>query len=669
MPNRESEIIPPQRREISVLSVLENTSESLETKAAIFEGSLLVPITRKRNYLARWETFVNKTPGFLDSNQTNKIVEKFLDFHNFRDKHPGEKAGHNTLTKFLYADYFLPALVSIREYAENSGDVQALKQSSLAMLVLNDALDILQTTDPQALRDTDQKNLLLMEQIGSAATVLEPFNNRGPVELAEVFPKLHLNSIFGSNTDMQGFYSLMAMARLTAYQCIAANCDKNIPLARSINPDEDLPKELIKKDFPTLCHDAQQYFLELQSGVRFPEDTLERIKRSRALVVSLDWNSVWNMKESYSNTHMISIAVEKMRSLSNAFSQKFPDKKILFVMNTGRPSHYAWGVIETLSVIKELRVIGLAESGGAILKGDMTTVKPEVPVPDSNEWKSQLDKLRLYLQSKVKNGKNDLEIEPKESTLSIRLAKKDTENTASGEWFHQDHQRQPINPDWIAKEVKSYLQQKREQLTQEIDSLTLSLRTDDQLGGKVLETLKKLGLSGTDGMANTRDDLTPYELKEIDAIFEEIGDRRLALRNEATKSLETINLMTEKLTSIYNPRAGFIDIGHSDFNKYSTLIRQVEKEFDYNYREVTVISVGDSQPDIIPIDRTGDGEVNRGADEALLVAVGNASPGLREAVEKRKNKNNRGIQTITPSILGLISIIKGLDKLITSQAN
>ena len=185
------------------------------------------------------------------------------------------------------------------------------------------------------------------------------------------------------------------------------------------------------------------------------------------------------------------------------------------------------------------------------------------------------------------------------------------------------------------------------------------LNSDDQLGEKLVQALTFLN--------GNQANLSAEDRQRIADIFNKEKDYRMDKLLILTEELQTINLMAEKLESVYNSRAGYVDIGHRDFNKYSTLIDQIEKQCGCSHREVTVISIGDSQTDIIPEVNTGNNEVNRGANEAMLVAVGNASPGLREAVERRKNKNNRGIQTVTPSILGLISIIKGLDKLIAHE--
>lgn len=648
-----TETLSIPQMETSVLAILENPGESLETKAAIFEGILEVPITRKRDYLRRWSVFTGRESlGGLDPDQMEKIVEKFRTFHNFRDKHEGEKAGHNTFTNFYYSDYFLPALVSIRNYAETHRDVQALRQSSLALLVLNDTLDILQTTNPQTLREFDKQNLLTIEQAGSTATILEPFDNHIPVDLAEVFPRLHLNSSFGRNTDRQGFDSLMAMARLTAYQCIAANCQKSIYL----DTKTKLPKTMETKDFATLCKKAQQHFLELGYGVIFPPDTLVRIKDSKALVVSIDWNSVWNTKESFANTHMISTTVEAIRVLSQDFHKKFPDKKILFVMNTGRPADYAWGVIEAISVVEELRVIGLAESGGAILKSGMNKGEIDVPVPDSKEWENQLEALRHHLLSKIKNGKNKVKVEPKHSMVSIRLVAEEADSDTH--WRHKDNQGHPVTPEWISAEVSAYLSAKQGDLSKEKSDLEIALSTDDQLKFKAITPLRRLREGG--------DALSNEDLEKIKEEFEEVGEGRGVKLTEITSGLRTASLMAEKLTAVYNSRARYVDIGHRDLNKYSTLISQMEKQFGFRHNEVVVITIGDSQPDIIPENETADNQPNRGADEVISVAVGNATPVLRDAVEKRRQRNNRGIQTVTESILGLISIIQGLDRLITS---
>ncbi|MDZ4228631.1 MAG: hypothetical protein U1C50_00075 [Patescibacteria group bacterium] len=643
---------------VSVLGVLEDNRLSLADKASVFEGRFGVPITKKRDYLHRWSQFLSQEAGgTLITEQVDKIVEKFRGFHNINDSDLGEKAGHNTLTNFLYSDLFLPTLVSIYNHATENQDVAALKKSSLAILILNDALDILQTEDPQKLRESDEQNLLLIEQTGSTGTLLEPFDKPSAVNLGEVLPQLHVASMFGSNTDLQNLYSLLAMARLAAFQCIHENKEKDIKLDSKIK----LPKARKPSSFTDLAERAEQHFLELHSGVMFPPDLFTKIGQSKALVLSIDWNSVWNMSESYANSHIIALTTETIKKLTNDFYNRFPDKEIFFVMNTGRPAHYAWGVIEALSVIKELRIIGLAESGGVILKTGMAKGETEVAVENPRQWEIQLQALKTHLLGMIKNPLS-IHIEPKQSMLSIKLAEKDV---TSGPWLHQTKDGQAVNPQWIADQTRSYLLQRQREMTSEANMLTKAISSDDQLGGKVLEALTQLGSADADGQINTADDLTQKDLLNIATIFNEARESRGLRLLEVHDTLKVVNLMCRKIKSVYNSRAGFIDIGNWELNKYSTLIDQLEKQFGFNDKEVVIISIGDSETDIVPVDHAVDGDINHGADEVLSIAVGNASPALRVAVEKRRQKNNRGIQTVTPSILGLISIIKGLENLIS----
>src|SRR3989344_6412659 len=137
------ETLPTIPIETSVMSILENPLESLDKKAAWLEGFFRTPITKKRDYLKRWELFLSRdVGGILNPNQVEIVVGKFRKLHNIKDRDEGEKAGHNTFTNFLYSDLFLPALVSIHDHANQNNDVGALRQSSFSLLILNDALDI-----------------------------------------------------------------------------------------------------------------------------------------------------------------------------------------------------------------------------------------------------------------------------------------------------------------------------------------------------------------------------------------------------------------------------------------------------------------------------------------------------------------------------------------------
>ncbi|MDZ7586416.1 MAG: hypothetical protein U0946_01565, partial [Patescibacteria group bacterium] len=208
-------------KEPSVLAILEDPIESLDNKANLFEIYLHTPITQKRDYLKRWELFTSKeVGGILTHFQARKVIDKFIAFHNLNNTNEGEKAGHNTLTNFLFSDLFLPATVAIFEYGEKTNDIPTLKQSSLALLILNDALDILQTNNPHVLREFDQQNLLFIKQSKLAETILEPFDHQSKLDLPNTLPQLHVESMTGRNTDLQNFYCLMALARLTAFQTI-----------------------------------------------------------------------------------------------------------------------------------------------------------------------------------------------------------------------------------------------------------------------------------------------------------------------------------------------------------------------------------------------------------------------------------------------------------------
>lgn len=644
------ETTPSSPIDTSVMSVLENRSLAQNDKALQFETFYRIPITKKRDYIGRWGLFLSQdVEGILTPDQIKQIVDKFVEFHNINDDEEGQKAGHNILTNFLYSDLFLPALVTIYNYASQNNDRESLRQSSFTLLVLNDALDILQTPNSDELRNFDRRNLASIKQTGSTNTILKPLDRSATVDLAEVLPRLYGESMFGHNTDLQNFYNLMNLARLTAFQCIQENHHKPIHW----NPGKiKPPKNFEINNFSDLAEKAEKHFLELQEGVSFPEEMLGKISGSKALVLSIDWNSVWNIYESYANSHIIALTAEIIKKLSNDFRKRFPDKEIFFVMNTGRPAHYAWGVIEALTVVKELRLIGLAESGGVILKSGMTKGETEVAVDKPKIWEAQLQALKAYLLNKIKDHAL-VHIEPKQSMLSIRLAEKDS---PQGPWLHATHDGTQIDPDWISRETKNFLLEKVNELTAENMRFTTEISSDEQVSTRVTQALEDL----------SPEEIPAEDLGRVAAIFKDENEIRGKKLIKNREIMAVLKQMREKLVVEYNVRAGYIDIFHSDLNKYSTLKNWLLKQ-GLKPEELAFFVIGDSNTDIIPEKKTGLEEVNDGADQVMLIAVGNASKPLREAVERRQQRNNRGIQTVTPSILGLISIIKGLNRLIISK--
>jgi len=103
------------------------------------------------------------------------------------------------------------------------------------------------------------------------------------------------------------------------------------------------------------------------------------------------------------------------------------------------------------------------------------------------------------------------------------------------------------------------------------------------------------------------------------------------------------------LVANYNPTAGYIDIGHKDVNKFSTLMGYVCDTRNVKPEEVLYLQIGDSTTDILPDNKTGEGEPNEGADKAFLVAVNNCNEKMRSAVEAR---DQFGMITRNQSILG-----------------
>lgn len=111
------------------------------------------------------------------------------------------------------------------------------------------------------------------------------------------------------------------------------------------------------------------------------------------------------------------------------------------------------------------------------------------------------------------------------------------------------------------------------------------------------------------------------------------------------------------LTAKFNPAAGFVDITHTDINKYSGLSAALRRRgLVASPREALICHIGGTSIDVLPEHATGAGEVNEGAPEAFLVAVANSSEEMREAVLRRR----RGAVAARRSILAVHDLLKGL---------
>jgi len=525
------------------------------------------------------ETSPFKANSFINLQERQQIVDDFVGFHNLENASKATQAGHNLWTNGIYSDKLLPLVAIIHQYGLDNENPQTISTSEDALMHLDAALNILSLQSK-----TDN--------------------------LANTLPLLHNTAVSQGGSLFQGFYTHMANARTRSIECIETHLKNGL----FDNPDDIEHAQA-----------AIQEHEQTQKGLRFPIEFIEQIQKTKALVLSLDWNSTFNINESWGNPHLISRFSSLIHLLSQRFHQIFPEKDLFVIINTGRPGLYAWAAIESLSPIADVRQIGIAESGGIVLQEGITSSEFVVAVDHPQIWKKELSNLKTHLFSKIDNATESVHVEPKDSMLSIKIANKNTSPDRSMLHHTKGITSQPITPEWINKATQEFIHDRLEDLQKQIKNLTITIKHDDQDN-------------------NDNDDGNQTALTN-----------HLAKLN---KNLQVIETMESKLVCDYNPTAGYIDIRNSDLNKYSTILRELAKR-NIAPEQATVIHVGDSSTDLIPEDQTGSGEINQGADNVMLIGVANSSENLRKAIARRHTPH-RGKLTFRPSILGLMDTILGL---------
>lgn len=522
---------------------------------------------------AQMETEPIGTSAFRD-----RVQKKFQEFAEIKSEHTGEHEAHNNLANFLYSSTALQALMELHSYSETSGDTDILNDTSTSLLLLEYALKMLdQNSD------------------GSADTTVEG-------RLAQM-----QNRMLEGDFTLPAFLRLMNHARETTSTALSRHGEK-VPEAQ----------ETVQK--------ALKEFKETEHGITFDESFQEQLNdpNTKALVLSLDYNSTWTRSESFAHSMLIAKAIAELEELSQQFKATYPDKELYAVINTGRPGMYAWGVIEALSPIRALRKIALAESGGVYLKEGMAEGKMEVAVEHAVEWGDELDRIKMFFLKQMRN-RNTITVEPKNSMLSIQIAQREKDG---GEFLHTDTTNQSINDNWFDEKTKNYFNNRYIELRQERQMLSEQLAAIEpsEAEGEPKESVQRL------------EEHLRGEIAEL--------DRLLTITQE----------IQQQLVVQFNPTAGYVDIGHRDLNKYSTLKNQLAKR-GIAPNESLIVHIGDSNNDKMPTQQTGAGENNDGAEQVFLVGVSDSANSLKQAVEER---GPRGVMTARESILGLLDMFKGI---------
>lgn len=636
MPQRETDSTFPINSDTSLAAIIFGEARNFKEKIDLIRTRYNIRSSGLTDLVLGWELQGDPTEVIRSLGGKKVVVDKFLRWQNLENADKGQKEGHQALTSALFSNALLPLISAINTSGKLHKDHEAVRDANAALFFLNEALDII-------FRNPDfQDNLIA------------------------TFSGMQTDSFYGNSSDLQDFFTLMKIARITAVETIVKHGEKQISLDPKIPVPP--PTEKYRGNFKALRDLAIAEFASEQ-GAKFPEDFAERVQKSKVVVVSLDWNSTWNQSESYANGFLIAITSTILRNLADNFQITFPEKQIYFVINTGRPALYAWGVIEALQALKQLRVFGLTESGAVILKQGMhkgefalalSMIKDSF-VPDPYEWKEELQNLLSAFQSQLPPN-DEIKNEKKESALALRIY---DEQFTNG-WIHTDKDGFLITPNYLTAFTDKYLTETSDQTEKQ---LIQALQEEGLISTSVLTLSQMVAelTKGPDEIIGTADDMSLEKIIFLENSLSELKGEKAQKAKKLARKLKVIKYMQSKLEEKYNPTAGFMDFFHTDINKYSTL-RLVLEQLGYQPENSVICHIGDSGSDIMPENKTGEGEVNEGVDDVLLIGVGNSSKSYRQAVEKRTPRG-RGLIITRNAILGLMDMLTGLNNLITNIRN
>lgn len=581
-------------------------------------------------YFERW----NSMDKIVNMEYRNGVIDKFVEFHNLYNQenptmHLGAREAYHSFTEYLYSDNVLPSLVMMHEWASITKNEEALKKSSAALVVLNDALDRL-----NKYADTQQPELDL-----ASGRVRK-------LSKSAALARLMSESIDAKPATIE-FLTLMKIARLEARQCIWEY--KDAPVDFYISPITGIK-------YSEFAQAAIEEFKEAKNGIAVPQSFIERLQNTdtKAIVISLDINSTFNTHESFTNTQLLGKVNELIKKFTQTCKLNYPEKDVFIVLNTGRPAPYFWGAVELgLEPIDALRMIGLAESGGAELQTGMERGIALPNVENPAQWKLELDGIKKHISTLTTTP---IRFEDKLSMVSLEVA---PPNAEQGNWIHSTVTGEPMSDTVIQKQLSEYLYTSLRDTWGEYHKLLQEQSGIAEIDKQFNDFIRRTPESGPDGVRGTSDDL-PRELFEsikgiLDTHSGEIPERLKYLHGK----IETLTQMKDNLVVKFNATAGFVDIMMKHQNKYSGLMRALKK-FGYTHKNTVTMHVGDAAVDIMPSELDEHAipiEENRGADEVYVVGVQNSSQALREHIASREDK---GYITARKSASGLIDILEGL---------
>jgi hypothetical protein len=262
------------------------------------------------------------------------------------------------------------------------------------------------------------------------------------------------------------------------------------------------------------------------------------------------------------------------------------------------------------------------------------------------------------------NGKRKVKVEPKLSMLSIQIAQRLEEG---GLYLHENPDGSKIKESWIKEQLEKYLTDTKERLNNDLTDILDKVKEMPDAKNVIDSTLQKYNPMGLDHLSNTPDDIKPQVLETLNDVFSDADEYRTQEKMELKKSLQIIDIMTDKLEAVFNKTAGYVDIFHKDLNKYSTVIRRMKLD-GVSPSEMVMVHIGDSITDKIPTENTGPGEVNEGAGDVFLVGMQNSSEDLRKIIHARDIPGKkRGFITARREVLGVNDVFFGIKKVVAES--
>lgn len=559
----------------------------------------------------------------LTDDGVQQTIDQYRLLYGLEDQHPQNKAAQLLTMTYFYSNALLPALTSIRTYGLENNDRQASQSANLAIMILLFAL--------KPITESIQKG----DSLTQIRVDSEDRSNRFSV-----------------------FKNMIYLARVAANECITDHGDKAIVLP----PEVHVPKQITPGDFESIKKLAMQEFDEAENGIDYPAELKNRIRSAEVVVVSLDWNSVLTINEDTANTYLISRAADWLRILADEFTEKYPDKKLVLTINSGRPGSYVWQAASSLGQLPNNMYFCIAELGGVVV--DLATNSLAVQIEKADQLKSTLTDLQGYITRQVKNSAAIAE--PKETMLSMRIQEK---NDDSGKYIYQTLSGETVTPDWVQKQISAFYSERQQELKSQLEHLKSQL-ISEEAQTNVGRILAEYAAIGADGREGTADELSKEESQKIlDALTEkdtEIVSKMMA----ASTRISFLQDMNKNYQLVFNAVAGFVDYCDQGREKFSTLycataalLEKLGVNADvYNHHKVLFLHYGDSGSDN-PDNKNLQGKMGKAVKYLFLGGVANSTEDLKQTITKRQPW---GKVSSRQSVLGLMDFIKGLIRVVKS---